>query len=248
VNQFVRLVWSTYHRHCHSCISTTSTGTSHSSRQITRSVRSGICSSTSTAFGPSISHRFGSTRNTTPDHILAEARPLVCFDMVCNRVWGCGCNHHHDSCNLTEVSYIPTTWNNTSHLARDSPSATFSPCHPSSYGQSYLLYHYCGGSARRRWISRSHPRYCPVFLNACTSCLKLSWPVIRPYILSALGKRLMVSCIRLQVYRIVLFPDPCLSQSNPSLAPSDFDLQSGRLGKISMLNYLSAYRFLQPPI
>src|SRR5712691_11492961 len=65
VNRFVRPVWSTCQQHCDSCISTTSTGTSHSSRRITRIVRLGICSSTSTAFGPSISCCFGSTQHTT---------------------------------------------------------------------------------------------------------------------------------------------------------------------------------------
>ena len=58
-----------------------------------------------------------------PDHIPAEARSLVCFDMVCNSACGCGCNHHHDSCNSHRVFVHP---HNLEQYAPH-PSITFSP-------------------------------------------------------------------------------------------------------------------------
>jgi hypothetical protein len=73
-----------------------------------------------------------------PDHIPAEARPSVCFDVVRKRARGCGCNHHHDSCN---------------------PYRVFAP---PSYGRSYLPHRHCGESAGQAaaaaasYPSRSH--------------------------------------------------------------------------------------------
>jgi hypothetical protein len=120
---FVRLVWSTFHQHCVSCVLTAPTGTAHSLKRITRIVRSGICSSASTAVGTSIS-RFGSTQHTMP-------RPYTSR----NSAWGCGCNRHHDSCNARRVFVHP---HNLEQYISPHPSVTFSPCHPSSYGWSYI--------------------------------------------------------------------------------------------------------------
>ena len=91
-------------------------------------------------------------------------------------------------------------------------------------------------------VPRSHSRYCLIstllfgimssdrmFCNRVArksrkylrvSRLKLSRPVIRFYILKrAWGRLFMVSCIRLQVYGIVPFPNPYVSriQSRPWL-------------------------------
>jgi hypothetical protein len=106
---FVRLVWLASQQHCVSCISATPTGTVHSSRRIMRGVCLSICLSTSITFGSTISRVLVLHSIQCPDQIVpAEARPLICFDMVRNSAWGCGCNHHHDySCNARRVFVHP---------------------------------------------------------------------------------------------------------------------------------------------
>jgi hypothetical protein len=109
-------------------------------------------------------------------------------------------------------------------------SVTYSPCHPSSYGRSYLLHRHCGEPDGRRRIPRSRSRYCPVFhlapycLESCppvgclatgsrasrassTSRLQLSRRLVIRSSAPGPGERLfMASCILPQVHGIVPFP------------------------------------------
>ena len=60
---------------------------------------------------------------------------------------------------LVEFSYIPITWNNTSHLTSWLPfllvtlALTAGP----------RLHRHRGEPGKRRWIPCSYPRYCPFF-------------------------------------------------------------------------------------
>ena len=107
---------------------------------------------------------------------------------------------------------------------------TFSPCHPISYDRFYLLHRHREESAGRRRIPCSHSQYCPVFISIRATVMFGIMPSSRmsgdqvasksqaPRILNfhgqlsdptfasaAWGASFMVSCIRLQVHRIVHF-------------------------------------------
>ena len=134
---FVRLVSSTFHQLSVSCVSTASTGP----RILQDVLRETFVRAFARQFQPHLGHPYLVVlvlhSIQCPDHIPAESRSLVCSDMVCNSAWGCGCNHHHDSCNSHRVFVHP---HNLEQYVPPHPSITFSPRHAWSYGRSYLLH------------------------------------------------------------------------------------------------------------
>lgn len=93
-----------------------------------------------------------------PGHIPVDTVLLrvVCFDMVRNSAWECGCNPHHDSCSLRRVFVHP---HNPEQFIPPHSSVTFTPFHWLTAGPTFCL----GELSGRRRIPHFHSRYFPVF-------------------------------------------------------------------------------------